>query len=258
MAKRKKLGPGSRLNEHLANIEAAGCTYELISATHHQYRITGPKGAKIDFWPGRERWVGISPKGPRGTALDALLALIADLEPPQKAERQASVAIFSDASFSFKTRCGGWGAWVKGDGMAAGILRGGPLKDQPRGVDEAELCAIANALAVAEAEGLLTPARFILVQSDCMAALHALRFAGLAKDRPAADGLPVAVPKRSRLMTSKCMAYIRDLVARTGIELNVRHVRGHTGGEAGRFWVNDQCDKMAKAGRRAAEKGASR
>ena len=120
---------------------------------------------------------------------------------------------------------------------------------------EAEFLALGNALHIAVARGIVQPGAEVLVQSDCMWALQALRtmFPACA-DRPfAKDGLPVGRHRRVRYAPHirKAMDSIRDLIARTGTRLVVRHVRGHTSGD-GRQWVNRACDKAARAAMRAA------
>lgn len=159
------------------------------------------------------------------------------------------VTIFADASWCSRTKAGGFGCWIKGDGEA--ITRGGPLKAS-RSSDVAECQALANALAVAHQRGVLSWGDTVVLQSDCTSALSAiLHVVPGAVDMPAKGGLDVP-PRRPGSVVSpevqEVMEFIAWIVTLSGVKLWTRHVKGHSGLGTGRHYVNDLCDRLARKG----------
>lgn len=158
-----------------------------------------------------------------------------------------TVVVFADASFDAKTGAAGWGAWVKADGEES-VTRGGTLRQTTANSTHAELCAIANALAVASLMGVLDG--HVMIQSDCLEALGAIRKTIGAADRPAAGGAPA--PARRRNLPKAFLPVIKVISDQLcGLTVSVRHVKGHQDG-GGRQWVNRACDRLAKDGMRLA------
>ena len=160
-----------------------------------------------------------------------------------------SVTIFTDASFDPKTKSAGWGCWIKTTG-ASSVMKGGKINHPCRDSSEAELCAIANGIAVARACGWLRGAE-VMIQSDSLDALSTVRKALKCEDRPADKGLPV--PKRRkefRTGTTDVIDFILATVADEQAVVATRHVRGHQTG-SGRAWVNREVDRLANKGRKS-------
>jgi ribonuclease HI len=163
------------------------------------------------------------------------------------------VTIFADASFHPKTRMAAWGAWIKADGREA-ITHGGAFSQQMDDATHAELAALANALTVAHAAGLLHgPA---LLQSDSLHALGMIMMTiAAARDYRHKKGLQVtmwrkAIPRSHMPM----IRHMQRIQADGGIPLLLRHVKGHRPG-GGRNRVNNLCDQIAKEEREKAERG---
>lgn len=164
------------------------------------------------------------------------------------------ITIFADASHDVKTGAAGWAAWIKADGVEPIHCSAG-FKDPMASSTLAECCAVANALVVAKLRGLLAPGRHVMVQSDCLAALHILITASPdTMDRPAVGGLAAkdGLPQNGKLpkfMRRKEYApvqkMVKAIIAETGITVQTRHVGGHKKGD-GRQWVNRSVDKAAR------------
>lgn len=155
-----------------------------------------------------------------------------------------TVTIFADASVDPKTKVAGWACWIKANG-AESIIRGAPLKKPVVDSTEAELSALANAVAVAAAVGVLSG--HVLLQSDSADALSCILWGVKgAIQSPARDGYSFQRRRRApRKEYHAAIAAIDNARRKTGITIAVRHVRGHQEGD-GRQWVNRKCDEVAK------------
>jgi ribonuclease HI len=158
-----------------------------------------------------------------------------------------NVTIFADASHDRSARVAGWGAWIKADGRQS-ITGGAAMKAPVMSSGEAELCALANALALARSRGAVARGDVVMLQSDSLNALAIIRgkIDGVA-DRPAAGGLAVAAVKKMKLseLHSAAVGVIGEIVATLDVALVTRHVRGHRKG-GGRQWVNAEVDRIAR------------
>lgn len=156
------------------------------------------------------------------------------------------ITIFCDASHCSRTMAGGWGAWAKRDGWEFGRVFGGPLENKPANSSEAELSAIASALSQLASAGDLEPVRTIILQSDSLAALSAIKALSTARwsrsdDRRDSGGSVARVK-----LTKNERASMEVLTAAlAGRPIFLRHVKGHKSG-TGRNWVNSQCDRVAR------------
>lgn len=158
------------------------------------------------------------------------------------------LTIFADASVCDKTGAAGWGAWFKGAGLERGQTCGGPFEMKLHMSDDAELLALAHALAECDSRGLLTAGATVMLQSDCTAALGVIAALTSARDCRVATGS--AVSRRRKPPTRKMrkgVDQISAIVTAHGLRILVRHVRGHQQGE-GRNWVNRECDRIAREG----------
>ena len=161
------------------------------------------------------------------------------------------LTLFVDAGHCGQTNAAGFGAWVKGDERTA-LTFGGPLNVTARSSNEAELCGIARACHELRHRGYLVPTdKLLMIQCDNTAALGALlKIKGTTINNHAASA---AVFPRQNLsdLDKLAISRIKDFVAQTGLQLCVRHVKGHSRGD-GRNWVNRECDRLATEGLTAA------
>ena len=158
------------------------------------------------------------------------------------------VTMFSDASVFADRRKSGWGFWIKGD-FRDSMSAGGPIEVFHPNSDVAELDAIANGIACAEAAGYFRPTdRVIMIQSDNASALAVIKARMNAAENAHAES--AAIPARKKPLSAHqhaAVTRIREILIRHGMSVQVRHVRGHTEG-GGRNWVNSLCDRLAKRG----------
>jgi len=173
--------------------------------------------------------------------------------------QKPDVTIFADASHDAKSRVAGWAAWIKADNRAS-ILCGAAMKKTIASTIEAELCALANALALARLRGVLATGSVVMIQSDCAVALSIIRgkVEGVT-DRPALGGIAVNPARRTKLSSEHLAAVnvIREIAETLEISIITRHVRGHQNG-SGRQWVNSQVDRIARRAMRDRRQRISR
>lgn len=100
----------------------------------------------------------------------------------------------------------------------------------------AEMMAIANALHEGVRLGLIRTADAVLLQTDCMPAIDA--FTGT----------------RRKLIDQEhaAVSHLRNLQERFTLELEFRHVKGHSGRSEARYVTNKMCDRRAKEAMRKA------
>lgn len=127
--------------------------------------------------------------------------------------------VITDASFCGKTKAGGWAAWIAYDKGAKG-RHGGMFRSRPSNSGIAELHAALNGIWIAYQNG----ARDILVQTDCMSIVHAVKGVG-----------GYAKHFRDARMKHFPQAVVR-----------AKHVRGHTDKDDARSWCNRWADEHAK------------
>lgn len=124
----------------------------------------------------------------------------------------------------------GWAAWAKCD---LGTLRySGEVKGRVIDNTHAETAALANAVFISIKGFHLMPGDRVLAQSDC---LHAIRLLGRQQ-----------VPRKDRKAEVEIVKETLDLLAKTGVSLAVRHVKGHRGTEDRRAAINTWCDSEAR------------
>lgn len=100
----------------------------------------------------------------------------------------------------------------------------------------AEMMAIANTLHQALKLGLVQRGDEVLLQTDCIPAIEA--FEGT----------------RARLISEEyeVVTVLRNMKERFGLQLEFRHVKGHSGRQEARYVTNKLCDKRAKDAMRKA------
>ncbi|ABN75784.1 RNase H family protein [Cereibacter sphaeroides] len=161
-----------------------------------------------------------------------------------------SLTIFADASVIPQQQVAGWGGWARGNGRQP-LLEGGPV---PFAADStlAELHALASMIERIHETGYMLPDdRSVLLQSDSLGALGILNLA--LENSWASKRAGSADIKRARTIKPAVEVPIRRIVSLLdGTQVvYLRHVRGHEKGRHARSWVNEQCDKRAKAEARA-------
>lgn len=127
--------------------------------------------------------------------------------------------VICDASFCSRTKAGGWAAWIAYDGGTKG-RHSGKFRSRPSNSGTAELQAVLNGIWIAYQNG----ARDILVQTDCMAIVHAVKGGSVY-------GKIFVAAKRDHFPLAAVRA---------------KHVRGHTDVADSRSWCNRWADKEAK------------
>jgi ribonuclease HI len=146
------------------------------------------------------------------------------------------VTIITDASHCPDTHGAGYGFWIaSGRGKVGG---GGTMKSQVENANVAEMHAVCNALHHALKVGLVVKMDSVLIQTDCLGAIHA--FDGTRKPR-----------LESELKAKEVLDRFRDKFALT---IGFRHVKGHTSRPEARYVTNRLCDSRAKEGMRKARK----
>lgn len=162
------------------------------------------------------------------------------------------VTLFADASIQPKIQSTGWGFWAIGDERRP-IQAGGPLKEFKVNSDIVELEALSMGLWYAANKGYFRPTdEWVMLQCDNVGALSLLR--GARPNIPESRvkyGAEVVSRRPKRPEEKERVKFILDLADRLNVKLILRHVKGHQDTEkAGRFWVNDVCDRLAKRGAR--------
>lgn len=145
------------------------------------------------------------------------------------------VTLFTDASWCPDHKVAGWAAWCKSDfGMrrSAGILKG-----EIPSPTYAELAALINGIWFVANHAhpvKLPPKTRVIAQTDCLAAIDALR--GTSKS-----------PQMFALAAKGI-----ELIGRYKMVMDFRHVKAHTNNtdrttkEGKRSLVNDWCDNAAR------------
>lgn len=164
--------------------------------------------------------------------------------------------VFVDASFCPNTGASGWGVGIMSKHLQSAYLRGGYFtKFKPTNVVQAELFALVNGISVANSLDIYKEKA--MVQSDCMAILALLPLGDFnCRESAAKNGMKVhpkyyqdSIPEYAKLPLLLLKSMVEDK------ELIYRHVKAHVrinsfkkrrSGGHGRFWVNTECDRIAK------------
>ena len=160
----------------------------------------------------------------------------------------ARATIISDASFDHRAAVAAWAGWVRADGRPAQVFSA-PIKRRIDNSTQAEICAIANTLAAADAAGLIDDGMEVMLQSDSTVALGwVLKLVPGVTERRHAAGAPITRVRKQRGMTgiaTEAAAVIAKIATARGLIITVRHVRGHKAGD-GRQYINRLVDKAAR------------
>lgn len=161
------------------------------------------------------------------------------------------ITLFTDASYCHKTHAAGWGMWARSFVWKHPLFKGGQIQHNVSSSAEAELWAISHALCVLEDRKRILQEQRLMVQSDCMRALAILRDGLGATDTAHSSGL--SVDQNCHFITpieQEALWVIQNVRDTYGLDLCVRHVKGHSDGD-GRSWVNRTCDIIARKHMRA-------
>lgn len=148
-----------------------------------------------------------------------------------------NVTILTDASYCPKYRVAGYGFWIAcGRGKFGG---GGKIVEEVHDTNAAEMMALCNSIWNGVNNGLIHCGDRLLMQTDSLAAI----------DRLKAQRVVTLTEQQQRII-----AYYQKAVRRLSLDVQFRHVKGHTLHQEPRFVANRMCDKRAKEQMRAARK----
>lgn len=139
------------------------------------------------------------------------------------------ITLFTDAGHCVQTRISVYAIWAKCSGRT--IRHSGVLETAVATSGEAEFRALANGIFVAIR--LLQPAAGskIIAQTDAQEVIGIWNGGGRNKTRT-----------RHQAVTD----YVRNLLASSGVALDLRHVAGHRGNRDPRSAVNNWCDRECR------------
>ena len=147
------------------------------------------------------------------------------------------VTILSDASYCPKYKVAGYGFWIA---CSRGKLGGGgQILEDVEDTNAAEMMAICNAVWHGVTDQLIERGDKLLIQTDSLAAIDRLR----------GQRVVTVTDQQKRIV-----AYYEKAVRRLELNVQLRHVKGHTIHQEARFVANRMCDKRAKEQTRAARK----
>lgn len=141
------------------------------------------------------------------------------------------VTINTDASWHPKENVAGFAFWAVCNDWK--IQKCGGIRDQVFDSSEAEAKAILNAVFVVLHQGKKNISR-IIINTDSQAAINLFTF-------------PKAKMNSSQFLIKHKHIRSKFNVLTNNIKIEFRHVKGHSGTDTARQWVNDWCDKQAKA-----------
>lgn len=137
------------------------------------------------------------------------------------------ISLFTDASYHGKTGEGGWAFWAKKLNVTA--WGGGKFRTLLSSSNEAEMCAIANAIVELEKRKILVAQTHVLIQTDSE---HSVRAFG--KSPPSMSSLEITARQ-----------IVINHAKHNQWSFNLRHVKGHSASAQKRFIVNNLVDYHA-------------
>lgn len=148
-----------------------------------------------------------------------------------------NVTVLSDASYCPKYKVAGYGFWIAcSRGKFGG---GGQIIEEVDDTNAAEMMAVCNSVWHGVNEGLIQRGDKLLIQTDSLAAI----------DRLYGKRVVTLTEQQTRII-----AYYDKAVRRLELNVQLRHVKGHTIHKEARYVANRMCDKRAKEQMRAARK----
>lgn len=146
----------------------------------------------------------------------------------------AWTTIIADASYCPDTHVGGYAFWIASDrGKRGGD---GMFKSRPVNNIAAEMMAILNGLHDAVKWGLVQDGDGVLLQTDCQPAIDAFN----------------QFRKNQTDQEETLAKWYLDFCVTRRLNVELRHVKGHTNRKEARFASNNSCDRKARANMRKA------
>lgn len=138
------------------------------------------------------------------------------------------VTLMTDASHCSTTKVAGFGFWCVSN---RGKLSGGkPLNGKVEDAYQAEAKAVANSLIIGFRSGIIQQGDKVIIQLDNLAVVNGL----------------MGNSKKVRKDVMDVFRFIKNFKIENNIEIECRHVKGHTKRKESRFKANHHCDKIAK------------
>lgn len=138
-----------------------------------------------------------------------------------------AVTINTDASFNHHHKIGGFAFYIRFGNTR--LTKAAPFKGRVKSAHEAEIMAIGNALYCLLHKVELPKAHWLIINCDCTRAMDEIK---AGKTELSKNVRQLWLQLRDRLGVKKA---------------KFRHVKAHNGTPDARSWVNDWCDKQAKA-----------
>ena len=146
------------------------------------------------------------------------------------------VTIVSDASFCPKSGAAGYGVWIASNRGKKAF--GNQFRHKMTSSNEAEVCAIVNAICFALKTRYLIASDTLVIDTDCRAAIQLLN-----RRR-----------KSSTKREQTALEIYTSLVTKYNLTVYMKHVKAHTKSKDNRSLSNGYCDETAKANMRLARK----
>ena len=138
------------------------------------------------------------------------------------------VTLMTDASHCQTTKAAGFGFWCVSN---RGKLSGGkPLSGLVRDAYQAEAKAVANSLVIGLRSGIIQEGDKVIIQLDNLAVVSGV----------------MGKSKKVRKDVMDILRFIKNFKIENNLEIECRHVKGHTKRSENRFKANNHCDKIAK------------
>jgi ribonuclease HI len=161
------------------------------------------------------------------------------------------VTLIADASLSHNRTQSAWAAWMIADNRES-CTYAAKFKVNIACVDTAELAALVNGLVVAHKRNYLKVGFTVLLQSDSTSALGLILHATNAVNNLSSRHRTIMVkPKEPTAFQRTVLKPLLELKLQYALNLQVRHVKGHTNKAAGRYSINRLVDRLAGEARRS-------
>jgi hypothetical protein len=153
------------------------------------------------------------------------------------------ITVFADASHWGDA--GGYAYWARGDNQR---IQGSGAWPCPN-ISEAETVGLAVALMISLDRLTIEDYGSIVLQSDSLDALTCFRDMGFGKQAKSSDRRLHQFTPYNDIQK----AFVRKaggMAKERGLSIWLKHVKGHSGKDEARSWVNEWCDREAKDARR--------
>lgn len=155
-------------------------------------------------------------------------------KPEEKEYPRNWVTLYTDASWHPSDGLTSWAFWARHDGGR--ITSYGMCPDEIEDINQGEMYAIAQGMyrVLQKLEGI----EGFYITTDSLAAKGYFENPDLGTDRDSAKDTRNPI-------TLRLKKAFDDIVDRHELEIDLRHVKAHTGRDNTRSWLNDWCDKAA-------------